>query len=555
MNSFRVIIASLIGIIAVVVVAVVTLFATSNRPTTATSAVAAAAISTDRSAPRAASNLMAPVVTDEASRRAELHGRLADEQLEAANRKGGEASYVAPPVVTTVRSSTDNDALTRAIFEDKPEPEEVKKPEPEPVKPEPTKVVEKEPEPAKPAQPSYMRYYSQFEKQFQIEIAPVVPDNRIMHNDRQSNLLLDILNFVGSAIVSPAYADTVGQPLSGVRPNIYGNSGYGATASDASSYGNGYNVGTTDLYGSPDTKERSAARPTLVGIDSVGRAYGTQEYQDSMIGQQQQSRVVLARAGDLVYARLMFGFNSDDTKGMPIYAIVSDMLDDGSEGPLHNARVEGRVSYTTEQATISFNRILLPDGRDIAMTGMAISADAARTGVAQKVNKHRLWNYGALFLSGLMEGVGNVVTAKLENSGDTIVINTGDGTTSTNSDTVTDGEMLAGALGPVGEKFSNEIERGRRATTMSAPAGYIFGIVFLNTLVYDPATAKGVAAYNPRTGEMTPTFVTPNVPGASGASLDSQRTTDGFTVQPWSSSTTGAGATSGNRAISAGVGQ
>lgn len=536
MNTFRVTVASLAGIVLVVAVAVGTSLATGSRAPVADQASAASS-APDHSAPAATNNPMEPVLATEASRRSELHSRFAEEQAaaaQAAQRDATAGAYVAPPVVTEVRTSTGDDALTRAIFEDQPKPAEPvaeKKPDPKPT-PKPIPVKEEVKTPEKPKLPDYMRYYDQYQDRLRIQMQSNTPNHRVIQvHEQQSNLLLDALNVVFSAFVGTAYAGGLEEPL--FDPTV-------AAPIRANVYGDGYVLGTDDLYASPSNTQRSAARPALVGIDELGRGYGTQEHRDAQMAQQQSGRIILARAGDLVYARLMYGFNSDDVRGLPIYAILTDILDTGEEGPLHNARVEGRIAYSNDNASISFNRIILDDGRDLAMAGIGISADAARTGVAAKVNKHRLWNFGALFLGGLMEGVSDVVTAQLENQGGNTIIITGDNSSgTTGTDTLTDGEVLAGALGPVGRNLAGQIQSSARPPTMKAPAGYIFGIVLLNTLVFDPAAMEGQPAYNPRVGAMTTVADAPNIPGVTGAAQTANQAADGWTVEAWDSTQTG----------------
>ncbi len=127
---------------------------------------------------------------------------------------------------------------------------------------------------------------------------------------------------------------------------------------------------TRDLYASPNWQERSAARPALVGIDDMGQAYGTQVYyRDGVMQDRAGQRTVLARAGDLVYASLIYGFNSDDTRGMPIYAVVTDVLDSGPT--VRSTTPASRATLPTRRRMPPsvFTRILLADGRDIPMAG------------------------------------------------------------------------------------------------------------------------------------------------------------------------------------------
>jgi outer membrane biosynthesis protein TonB len=165
MSSFKVIIGSLVGVVAVLAIAIGVSLASRQSP--ASVQQVDAKVMADRSAPSSRNNPMVPVVQDEASRRSTLHNRLSEEMATASAT--GTGTYVAPPVITEVRNSTGDDALTRAIFEDraevKPEPE----PKPEP-KPEPEVKSEPEPEPVKVAEPepvpNHWNYYGQYHPAF-----------------------------------------------------------------------------------------------------------------------------------------------------------------------------------------------------------------------------------------------------------------------------------------------------------------------------------------------------------------------------------------------------
>lgn len=229
MNTFRMIIGSLAGIILVVAVAVGTAFFTGQQSSEQQTATVASR-APDRAAPTASNNPMSPVVPKEASRRSELHNRMAEEQAAAAAAVGGKTSdYVAPPVVTEIRSSVGDDALTRAIFEDKIE---VEKPEPKPeVKVEPT--PKKEPEVVaekKPEVPGYFDYYDQYRDRLRVKMDNNTPDYRVIRvrkaGQKHSSLLNKVLDYIGSSIVGTAHAaDPVGSFPP--RPNMYGDGSYG----------------------------------------------------------------------------------------------------------------------------------------------------------------------------------------------------------------------------------------------------------------------------------------------------------------------------------------
>jgi hypothetical protein len=276
--------------------------------------------------------------------------------------------------------------------------------------------------------------------------------------------------------------------------------------------------GTTG-YAAPLPEERSAARPALVGTDLHGNPYTTGDQPNPALAAR-AGTLILARSGDLLPAVLLYGFNSDDVRGLPIYGVIQDHLPSGRRGPLHGARIQGQVAYSSNNAAVIFDTLLLANGREFPIDAIAVSLVDGQTGVAAEVDRHRLARYGSLFLSGIIQGVGEVGLARLREDDDDqpiIVINEGDGSVVVERDRneIDEGELLAGALAPVGRNLSAATAQGfDRPPTISAPAGYPFAVVFTSTLISDPAEAR--TAFNPRTGQIeVVTVVTEQEPPAA----------------------------------------
>jgi hypothetical protein len=74
---------------------------------------------------------------------------------------------------------------------------------------------------------------------------------------------------------------------------------------------------------------------------------------------QQARMVMMARTGDVIFARLDRAFNSDDP-GAPIIVSLDDVIYDPVRGtragPLTGMRLVGQISYSENQAAISRNR-------------------------------------------------------------------------------------------------------------------------------------------------------------------------------------------------------
>jgi len=247
--------------------------------------------------------------------------------------------------------------------------------------------------------------------------------------------------------------------------------------------------------------ERSPARPAMTSVDQYGQPYTTSNQPNPYLAGR-SGPLVMARGGDMIYATLLYGFNSDDVRGLPIYATLMDFLPNGERGPLHNARVQGQVAYSGHNAAIIFNHLVLPSGREFDISAIAVGRDA-RTGVAEKVDYHTLQRYGSLFLAGIISGIGEVAQYRLRDrdQGNTIIIG-GEGDIHVGRrGEPTDGEVIAGALAPVGRNLSSAAQQGfNRPPTISAPAGMGFALVFTDTIVLDPTNEQ--RAYNPRTGRM-----------------------------------------------------
>ena len=256
-------------------------------------------------------------------------------------------------------------------------------------------------------------------------------------------------------------------------------------------------------YGAPLPSERSAARPAMTNVDQFGQSYTTSDRPNPVLAAR-NGPIVLARSGDIIMAQLLYGFNSDDVRGLPIYAVISDFLPNGTVGPLNGARVQGQVAYSQNNAAIIFDSIVLENGREFDIGAIAVSVENGRTGVADRVNRHTLARFGSLFLAGIIQGVGEVAQIRLNSdngSGDTIIVNESGGTVNVEDDEPSDGEILAGALAPVGRQLTSAAARGfNRPPTISAPAGMPFALVFTSTIVSDPAQAR--TAFNPRTNRV-----------------------------------------------------
>jgi intracellular multiplication protein IcmE len=219
----------------------------------------------------------------------------------------------------------------------------------------------------------------------------------------------------------------------------------------------------TQKYKAPEVKEEKQAGP---------------------VAKPQPKMVMLARTGDVIFARLDRAFNSDDP-GAPIIVSLDDVIYDPARGtrngPLTGMRLVGQISYSDNQAAISFNQIVTNTGAQFPVTAIAVSETQARTGIAADVDKHTLQRYSGLFLSSILQGVGQVGQQLVQNNR-TVAVS--DGVIVSGREPVNYGQAALAALQPLGQNLSQAAASNfSRPPTMSAPAGMGLGVVFLAPVV------------------------------------------------------------------------
>src|SRR3954447_8592026 len=189
--------------------------------------------------------------------------------------------------------------------------------------------------------------------------------------------------------------------------------------------------------------------------------------------------IVVARAGDTVYALIDRAFNSDDPQG-PIFATIYDIDAAGEPGPLHTVRMMGQITYSRENAAILFTQAILQGGRQVPMRAIAVSEQTARTGIAKDVDYHTLERYGSLLIGGLIQGAGQVGQLLVQGS-QNVVVNPLTGLITASQNHAPYYQAGLGALLPVGQALTAAATQNfARPPTISAPAGMGIGIVFLD---------------------------------------------------------------------------
>lgn len=190
---------------------------------------------------------------------------------------------------------------------------------------------------------------------------------------------------------------------------------------------------------------------------------------------------ISVQPGDILYATLDQGFNSDDPKGLPIFATVRDPGRDGIAGPLDGARLMGQVSYSQSNAVITFHT-LVARGRTAPIQAMAISESDARAGIAKDVDNHTVERYAALFGASLLQGAGEVGQLLVDQS--RIFDYYPDlGAYRSRGTDINWTAAGMGVLRPVGDELTSATKSGfNQPPTITSPSGMGIGVIFTQPL-------------------------------------------------------------------------
>ncbi|MBS0987445.1 DotG/IcmE/VirB10 family protein [Acetobacter okinawensis] len=253
-------------------------------------------------------------------------------------------------------------------------------------------------------------------------------------------------------------------------------------------------------YSEPKPKQGQTTRQNLAGAQSVttqrplqtGALVAGANPQTSGMpvgaGQQpvattsQYEMVLAAKPGDIFYATLKIGFNSDDPQGLPIFATIHDARPDGTLGPLDGAVVMGAVNYTEQQAAVTFTQMILTDGRQAETKSMAVKLDTLRAGIAQNVNNHTFAKYGAMTVASLLQGAGEAGQMLIQNDRSYYANNSG--LYSTGNSNMNWGQVGLAAAQPLGNNLSSALSQSfNRPATKSSKPGMEIGVVFLQSVM------------------------------------------------------------------------
>ncbi|MBQ7617781.1 MAG: hypothetical protein IJS50_02790 [Desulfovibrio sp.] len=171
------------------------------------------------------------------------------------------------------------------------------------------------------------------------------------------------------------------------------------------------------------------------------------------------------KAGDLLLAVNCVSLNSD-APGPALVEVV--------DGPLTGAKLFGKFSLNQEHLTLTFHKLLTPEGLSLAVLAYAVDPKTQATALASKVNHHYFERFAGLMAGSFLQGFGDAV----RHSGQRTYHSVYGASTSLPSYDL--GQEALIALGKVGERTANLLQDNfRRRPTVILEAGLDLGVLIL----------------------------------------------------------------------------
>ncbi|WLS01366.1 DotG/IcmE/VirB10 family protein [Shinella sumterensis] len=190
----------------------------------------------------------------------------------------------------------------------------------------------------------------------------------------------------------------------------------------------------------------------------------------------------LISAGQFVFARTVNASDSD-TPGPVVVEIMK-------QGPLYRARLLGQFSQNknTSALIVEFNRMVLADGREVAVSAYAVDSRRGSIALTSGVDKRWVERYGPRLAGAFIDGLGST----LGRVGQQVVV--GDNsTTIVNTEASMKQALYAGA-GRVGSELAGEIaDSAPKGPLVKLDSGYTIGILFMESV---QAPALSAASYS-----------------------------------------------------------
>ena len=194
-------------------------------------------------------------------------------------------------------------------------------------------------------------------------------------------------------------------------------------------------------------------------VDSGGES--PKKPEDSSEG----SQAALASPGQILYAVTSLAVNSDVSS--PVLATVV-------QGEMAGFRLLGAFQRDGELLSIAFDKMISPDGSEVAVKAVAVDSRSNSPAVSGKVDSHFLERWGALMAASFLEGLGEAMSGRgttIRSDGDLIV---------SQREGASLGEISVEALGKVGSRAAGRLERGfDRPPTVILPSGSAIGVLVI----------------------------------------------------------------------------
>jgi hypothetical protein len=185
--------------------------------------------------------------------------------------------------------------------------------------------------------------------------------------------------------------------------------------------------------------------------------------------QQDLATPTTVRVGDVLYAENEYVVNSD----IGTRAVARVLA-----GDLQGAKLIGQFKLASDYLVLEYDRLVLRDGTVLTVQGMAIDPAANQMFIRTAIDRHILSRWGGFLGSVFLAAYGQ----KLEQSGETTVVTTGSGGTTTVTqqpqyDSRTISEI---ALGRMAAEVAGEMRKGlSRPATVRLKAHADLGVLIL----------------------------------------------------------------------------
>lgn len=175
------------------------------------------------------------------------------------------------------------------------------------------------------------------------------------------------------------------------------------------------------------------------------------------------------RVGDTLYASNEYEVNSD-IGSVAVARVLA--------GELQDAKLKGKFKLASDFLVIEYDQLILPNGTVLAVQGIAVDPVADRLYVRSAVDHHVLERWAGFLGSVYLATYGQ----KLEQSGETTVVTTGSGGTTsvTQQPQYSARQINEIALGRMGGEVANELRKGlSRPNTVTVKAHAEVGVLIL----------------------------------------------------------------------------